>query len=579
MSDLYSDQLAATTSMTEVWGAGPNDVAGVMSPWDLVGAINVQKHRSALGTGAIGDRAIIQQAIDDAFNAGGGIVYAPHPVTSYMMDAPLVMKKNVTLIGDIRERGVKFTRNGAFPIIETIGTSVLTQSNGEIGHVRRARLERIELDGNAYAAEIFLGKAASLLDFRDVRFSNSMKELVKTYELMDSRFWNCRFTHADDPTGTYYAVNLNSGSDGTTTYEYTNQIHFYSCVWEENIGRSLIAQNLRTNEIYFTKCKVENLGCSLSNQFNFSSCDEIVLDMQVTTKGATPALIDQVFNFLNCGAVKGSLTWEHQGDVAAHANVDTAQSVTPVAASVTNFAKFDACWPVNVDIMIRGYSMDKLQGTVAVSVVNQSTQTDIQVRWYSNTKKKSGVTSGIQNLTLENLHIKGYTTAMGLRIQSFLASLTATGIWDIGRIADDGAGNPRLKVIHNNGSNEASIMEWTQERDVYLSSGLKAQLANSIAAAGTTLAAATALSYTAITHIVTTITAGSAEAVKLPAAGTHKLVIVKNVHATATLKVFPNVSGGTIDGGSAGASVDILPGKTRWFFTTASNVWQSALSA
>lgn len=574
--DLFSDAMSSSY-LSKVWGGrATDDVGSYEDRWSLVGAVNL-KARGAKGDGTVGDRAIIQTVVNEVAAAGGGIIYAPKPSVSYLIDTqPIDWPSNVTLVGDIRESGVKFSRNGAFEMFNIIGPSVLSGNSSP--HKRRSRFERIELDGANQAADMFVVKAASLLDFRDVRFGSSMQSLFKCYEMMDSRFWNCRFTHADDPTGTYYAVDFDSGSDGTTTWEYTNQIHFYSCVFEDNIGRMFRAWHQRTNEIYFTNCKIEGLACSLSDQMLFSSVDDIYFNnLQVTTKGSTGNLAAQILSFVNCSNIRGNITFEHQGDVAAHANVDPLRSVSPTAMSITNFAKFDACFPVNLEIQFRGYSLDKLQGTAGVSVVNTSLQNDIQVRWYSNTMKKTGVTSGIQNMSLEMLTLAAQGAGTFLRMRSYMAGLTATGIWDW-RIANDGGGNPRNKIIHNNGTDELSVMEFAQERDVYMAAGMKEQVVNSVAAAGTTLAAATLLSYTAIHHIVRTATAGSAEAVKLPAAGTHKKVWVKN-QSGATIKVFPNVSGGTIDGGSAGASVDIPTGKGRYFVTYSSNNWESFLSA
>jgi hypothetical protein len=91
--------------------------------------------------------------------------------------------------------------------------------------------------------------------------------------------------------------------------------------------------------------------------------------------------------------------------------------------------------------------------------------------------------------------------------------------------------------------------------------------ASDISAAGTTQGAATVLAK--YWNKVSTITGGSAEAVKLPAASAMSAVVVENAHATATLKVFPFAGDLIVSNagvaGSINASVDVLPGKTVHF--------------
>lgn len=100
-----------------------------------------------------------------------------------------------------------------------------------------------------------------------------------------------------------------------------------------------------------------------------------------------------------------------------------------------------------------------------------------------------------------------------------------------------------------------------------------------ITGAGTALAGATAL--TGGMNLVTANT--GATAVLLPAqpGGFGNAVVVHNAVGStgAGALVFPPTSAGTINGGSAGASFSVAPGKTAIFFATASGVYIAMLGA
>lgn len=75
---------------------------------------------------------------------------------------------------------------------------------------------------------------------------------------------------------------------------------------------------------------------------------------------------------------------------------------------------------------------------------------------------------------------------------------------------------------------------------------------------------------------ITTITAASAEACKLPVDPTvNDTICVVNNHATATLKVFPGV-GDFINALAVNISYDVLPGKRVFFVCTSADHWKTA---
>lgn len=108
--------------------------------------------------------------------------------------------------------------------------------------------------------------------------------------------------------------------------------------------------------------------------------------------------------------------------------------------------------------------------------------------------------------------------------------------------------------------------------------GLPKKSVASIAAAGSTQATATAT--TAAINVVSA--ADATKGVILPATTVIRdkgveVIVVNN--AAAILKVYPSGAAGTIDGGSAAASVNIAASKRAKFVCTAANTWFSLQSA
>lgn len=111
-----------------------------------------------------------------------------------------------------------------------------------------------------------------------------------------------------------------------------------------------------------------------------------------------------------------------------------------------------------------------------------------------------------------------------------------------------------------------------------MSAGLARLVGNEPSAkTGATTALATGTAIT--TNFTVTTTSGGSTAFVLPsvAAGTGPLVIT-NPSATTAL-IFPNTSSETINGGSAGASVNLAQNKTSLFYKTSSTAWVSVLTA
>ncbi len=93
--------------------------------------------------------------------------------------------------------------------------------------------------------------------------------------------------------------------------------------------------------------------------------------------------------------------------------------------------------------------------------------------------------------------------------------------------------------------------------------------------ASTTQTLAGGLALTKAINNVTTV-ANAGDAVTLPALAVGQSIVVYNSAATNSMKVFPNGSSVAIDGGTAGASVNLAAGKRARFTCFAANTIISA---
>lgn len=511
------------------------------------------------GGNVLTDIPKINEAIEDMRAAGGGRVYVPAGAYMVTASAALQMNNRVTLFGPAREGGAVFSRNGHHPMVTSYGVSILDDPTGA-GHIRRWKLEDLSFEGafagTVYAAPILDIRASSICEINNVRFSQSLQQLVKAYEFFDSRIYNCRFTHADDTTSTYYAVEMMSGSDGLDTYEFTNQIHFENCVWEENVGRSLRCANFITNEIWFSKCKVENLTCNESMQWSFQSGSNILFDqVQFTSKGTPGHTITEILSIVSVSSVKGYCTWEHQGSVAVHAEVDPVQSsATPTAASIIRFASLNECRPCDLSVFLSGYTCDKLQSTYVIHRSGNILQSDVFACGWSNTMFKGPTNDGAPEFTRAKIHIEGFTTLMGIRFRSRIPTINNTQYFEIGRINGDGSGNQRFRFIHFNDTDSMSVWEVSYERDFIMTAGQRSSTIK-LDATGTDKATGAPIPAYKTRVFVSVATTAVADSVVLPIGPPGKEIEVFNL-TSQIVRVWPQT--GIAMEGVADASHDIV---------------------
>lgn len=369
--------------------------------------VNVRDY-GALGDGTTNDRAAFQAAIDAVAAQGGGVVWVPmHTTTGYVIAQNgttgygLLWASGVRLCGASMRCTIRRTSGGAYNLIRAQGVSVLTSQN----HINYGEISNLCLDGRDGGSPIVLLMACSNWLISRVRFFASTRELLKGYEFFDSRIEYCRFDWGSDTAGTYYAVDLASGSDGTNTWEYTNQIHINNCIWESTRGKCFGFSGTNTNEIFIMNCKMEAISSNTS-MFNISGAANVTFNqLQLTTAGAAGNTIADIFTISSTSLVRGNITWEHSG--------------TPGSSSalVTRLATLTNCFPAELKIFCYATAIEKISSPLtnpAVVVTGSGTlwttygkfHCNVDVGWYSNTTGKLGVTKDIPTLATDKLWVK-----------------------------------------------------------------------------------------------------------------------------------------------------------------------------
>ena len=563
-------------TISQVYGLDSLGVIGVQTLLDTVGHLNVLT-RGARAGGTFDCRAAVQTAIDEVAALGGGTVF--FPTGTYLIGSPgLNMKTNVTLKGSTREKGTRLIRSvgGLYSVINAVGIGLRTQADGK-GHIKRCRFLELDFDGADSNYPIMDIRGADLFEFSNCEWIASLGTLFVCWELFDSRFWNCRWGYGGSPDGTRYATEFMSGTDTNgVAWENTNQIHFYSCIWESNRGRIINMEaaegGFATNEMYFTNCKMENNEVNLSSMIRMRRVSNIYFDnLQICTKGTAGNTLSDIIYADAAICIVGYVSWEHIGTVAAAATVHTDwSSATPSAASVTRIMTSVNSGPINLILGTVGGSLEKTTADNAVQITGTIDPISVTLSANLNRLYKYAQTTGFPNITTDLISLDNASSSSAYRMRSRLSTLTKTGVWDLGRIINDGANGPRMRLMHNNGTNEVAVMEFTQERETKIS-GPQFNVTTGIAAAGTSQAGSTSLTQDTCIALVTTATAASAEGVRLPPGPTGKICIIRNLTAVA-INIYPQNSG-SINAGAANASVSLAAGANMIFVAGSANNW------
>lgn len=532
-------------------------------------------YSSAVMDGVTDNVATIQAEINLLSALGGGTIYFK-PGTAVVGTPGLDMKANVTLEGSGREEVTKLIRSGSgatYPILSALG------DGGDLvgdGLIKRCRFVNLTFDGADAAATLMDIRGAAIWEFYNVKWRASFREAILFWNVWDTRFYNCRVDSSGSLDGTYPAIDLRSGDDGTTVWYTTNNIHFISCVFEGNRGkvlRGLGQAGLQTSELYFIATKIENLDSNVSGQIELNYCSTVeFLGVQFAVAGTAGNTLTEALKIVNTGGVFGDIIFYHTRTVAVATYVDPARSsATPTGASINRIATITTSAQIDLKIHPRGYAVDKLQETAAVTLSGANVDVYVAVLPDSNTMLKAQVTPAASpQQMVDTLLVRGPNAGMGIVFQSIISGVNSGRYFSLGRLGKDGNNNPVFYFMHNNGGGEATLMQLSHERDlVFQAAGIRftSSAPSGIAATGSTQGTAAALSKQPPNNKITSATAGSADGVILPVGnGSSQLVIVQNETAV-DVKVYPP-SSGAIGGGTVNAPVTLAAHTSAIFIGT-----------
>ena len=180
------------------------------------GYFNVQTTYGATGNGITDDSTAIQAALNDAGTAGGGVVFLPRPSSAYLVKTPLVLKPNVTLLGEPNTDGSiggSMIRAGAASLVSILNTP--QSPDGKTTYGGGVSVENISLDGNSCASGCANGTVTWAMNF---------------YDLIGARLANIRVINVSGgaltiqpsslsmPTWTNFFENLDLQSSSSSSY-------------------------------------------------------------------------------------------------------------------------------------------------------------------------------------------------------------------------------------------------------------------------------------------------------------------------------------------------------------------------
>lgn len=381
------------------------------------------------------DTVAIQAAID-AVSDNGKVVFLPGG--TYRFTSTLNIPSGVKLAGIgwhyfYGGEGTKLLRNA-----EVVGIKIEGEKIGEGGaHLRSITLEGLEINGGDYNSDLIQIFCADFCDIFNCRICASTGRGIYAREWMDSRVVNCYFTWIGSSDGSLPAVELNSGEDG---YEYTNQIHFLGCDFEQCRGTSLSTTGTNTNEIMCTNCKFEAI---------FSNQPLVVLNKAVaiflmsctfTTKGDADSTICQQLKISDTSGVVVRGFFEHVGTPGED------------AAYLTNFISVDNS--PNVDITgVFASGVDALVDDYCVKTDGQNAYSHWLRGFITGTNPNNKrITNLTHSMVVEGLHVRrpGESTIV------FSNALAGNDYFYLGRVMPDGDG-ARWRLIHQHDGTEKEV--------------------------------------------------------------------------------------------------------------------------
>ncbi len=247
----------------------------------------------AIGDGTTDDGPAIQAAIDAAEAAGGGTVYAGSPSVSYKISTEVIMKKNISVVGEhlpsnnilLTPEGTVFLRGSDIIMFNMTGTNRVSDRVG------RSVFRGIHFkDGtNIGNSSMIFGKYADNMLLENCTFSaptgnTTNGHLIDAEECWDWKLRNVVFKHYGDTSPAKYAINLFNGED-----DNSNFWEFVGCKFYNGIGKAIFfdasgAGSTRNTQFFFTRCKFEDSG-SNSEVYIDGDASHVFINYCVFTSG------------------------------------------------------------------------------------------------------------------------------------------------------------------------------------------------------------------------------------------------------------------------------------------------------
>ncbi|KHE73148.1 hypothetical protein [Halobacillus sp. BBL2006] len=422
-----------------------------------------------LGTGVYGERfPKLSNETSDSPRISRAVQYAiDNRITEinlsndvYEIDSTISYTFDVKMKGNgWGANGTTFKRTANVVGFQIEGESVANlDPEGHSGkHVANFPFEEVEFDGGDFTEDFIRFYNATFVRMKHCKATACKGRFIHGWELFDSRFNDCFFAWIGNVDGTLPGIELESGGGK----EYTNQIHFDNCDFENYRGVAVAGTGTNTNEIFFTTCKFES-HISPTNHVYFENSNYVSFDECTFTFGAKdPALtVPEIMKFVNCTKVFVKGWFEQTGSIGTE------------VAYLDNFVKFIGCKNIKFFGSFNQNGVDNLIDSVCVKADTWDSKNTIIEGFIDGSNPNNKKITNVDTRTL------GYRSEI---LQGPDANTTyinndvnPNDKWYIGRVVADGDGT-KFRLLRNKNGVVSEIFRVANNNDVVFSSKIKVE--------------------------------------------------------------------------------------------------------